>query len=45
VGYFVPEKQAKAKRQLGILWGKAEVVFAPDFKMTEEEFQNYGLPA
>ena len=30
----------KGKRKLGILAGKADVIFAPDFKMTEEEFIN-----
>lgn len=30
-----PEKK---KRKLGILEGKARVIFADDFKMTEEEF-------
>lgn len=34
-----PRKQKKkGKRKLGILEGKARVVFADDFKMTEEEF-------
>jgi len=33
-------KQTKKKRKLGILEGKMEVVFADDFKMTEEEFIN-----
>ncbi|MBX3287798.1 MAG: prevent-host-death protein [Acidobacteria bacterium] len=34
-----PKKQKKkGKRKLGILEGKARVVFADDFKMTEEEF-------
>ncbi|HQZ95748.1 MAG TPA: hypothetical protein PLP21_05485 [Pyrinomonadaceae bacterium] len=36
-----PRKQKKkGKRKLGILEGKARVVFADDFKMTEEEFIN-----
>lgn len=43
VGYFMPEASQKPKRKLGILEGKAKVIFAPDFKMTEEEFLNYGL--
>ena len=30
----------KKKRKLGILDGKMKVVFADDFKMTEEEFIN-----
>ena len=39
IGYFQPApKVNKGKRRLGILEGKATVVFAPDFKMTEEEF-------
>ena len=38
VGYFVPEKTKKAKRTLGILEGKVEVIFKPDFKITTEEF-------
>ena len=37
-GYFVPEKTKKPKRKLGILEGKIEVIFKPDFKMTTEEF-------
>ena len=38
-----PKKQkTKAKRKLGLLEGKMKVVFAPDFKMTEEEFLNLG---
>jgi antitoxin (DNA-binding transcriptional repressor) of toxin-antitoxin stability system len=32
----------KKKRKLGLLEGKMKVVFAPDFKMTEEEFINLG---
>lgn len=36
-----PKKQkTKKKRKLGILDGKMKVVFADDFKMTEEEFIN-----
>jgi len=36
-----PRKQKKkGKRKLGILEGKARVVFADDFKMTKEEFIN-----
>nr|WP_294894920.1 prevent-host-death protein [uncultured Pedobacter sp.] len=39
VGYFVSEiPEKKEKRKLGILEGKASVIFHPDFKMTEEEF-------
>jgi prevent-host-death family protein len=33
-------KKPKKKRKLGILEGKAKVIFADDFKMTEEEFIN-----
>ncbi len=38
VGYFLPEKPQKPKRQLGLLKGKVEVIFKPDFEMTTEEF-------
>ena len=38
VGYFLPEKPQKPKRKLGILEGKIEVIFMPDFEMTTEEF-------
>jgi len=38
VGYFTKEKPKKPKRKLGILEGKVEVTFMPDFKMTTEEF-------
>jgi hypothetical protein len=38
IGYFVHELPNKPKRQLGILEGKAQAIFGPDFKMTEEEF-------
>jgi antitoxin (DNA-binding transcriptional repressor) of toxin-antitoxin stability system len=38
VGYFLPEKTKKPKRKLGILEGKVEVIFKPDFEMTTEEF-------
>ncbi len=34
------EPKKKAKRKLGILAGRAKVIFADDFKMTEEEFIN-----
>ncbi len=30
------------KRKLGLLKGKMKVVFAPDFKMTEDELINLG---
>ena len=34
IGYFLPKTpQPKAKRQLGILEGKASVTFADDFKI------------
>lgn len=36
---ITPPKK-KGKRKLGILEGKASVIFADDFKMTEEEFIN-----
>lgn len=38
VGYFLSEKPQKPKRKLGILEGKIEVIFKPDFEMTTEEF-------
>jgi len=38
IGYFASELTNKPKRRLGILEGKAKAIFAPDFKMTEEEF-------
>lgn len=39
VGYFLPEIPGnQPKRKLGILEGKASVVFQPDFKITEDEF-------
>lgn len=38
VGYFIPEKPQKAKRQLGLLEGKATFTFGPDWEMTTEEF-------
>ena len=38
-----PKKQTtKKKRKLGLLEGKMKVIFADDFKMTEEEFINLG---
>jgi len=45
IGYFSPKKTQKPKRKLGILEGKAKVIFGPDFDMSEEEFLNYGLPS
>lgn len=41
VAKLVPMTEPKKKkRKLGILDGKMNVVFADDFKMTEEEFIN-----
>ncbi len=41
VAKLVPMTRAKKKkRKLGILEGKGSVIFADDFKMTEEEFIN-----
>ncbi len=34
----ITDKPKKKKRKLGILDGKMKIVFADDFKMTEEEF-------
>lgn len=43
VAKLVPMTEPKkGKRKLGLLAGKMKVVFAPDFKMTEEEFVNLG---
>lgn len=45
IARLVPEESAPKKndkRKLGLLNGKMKVVFAPDFKMTEEEFVNLG---
>jgi hypothetical protein len=39
VGYFLPEiPESRVKRKLGLLEGRATVVFSPDFKITEDEF-------
>jgi len=39
IGYFVPKiDDQNGKRRLGLLDGKAQVIFKDDFKMTEEEF-------
>ncbi len=39
LGHFIPRrKEVLKKRILGSLKGKGSVVFAKDFKMTEEEF-------
>ena len=40
VGIFAPPQKKKLKRKLGILEGKVKVVFAKDFKMTDEELIN-----
>jgi antitoxin (DNA-binding transcriptional repressor) of toxin-antitoxin stability system len=43
VAKLVPMTETKTgKRKLGLLKGKMKVVFAPDFKMTEEEFVDLG---
>jgi antitoxin (DNA-binding transcriptional repressor) of toxin-antitoxin stability system len=46
VAKLVPMNGTKSKkngkRKLGLLDGKVKIVFAPDFKMTEEEFINLG---
>ena len=34
------KKEKQKKRKFGILDGKVNIVFADDFKMTEEEFVN-----
>jgi hypothetical protein len=38
IGYFVHQMPERPKIKLGLLEGKAKVTFAPDFKMTEDEF-------
>ena len=38
IGYFFYELSNRPKIQLGILEGKAKFTFAPDWKMTTEEF-------
>ena len=38
IGYFHPVNVKKPKRILGILEGKATFTFAPDFKITDDEF-------
>lgn len=41
IGYFLPDKPPeKSKRKLGLLEGKAKVIFHTDFKITEEDFLN-----
>ncbi len=42
IGYFVPKlNKEKGKRTLGLLDGKADVLFKDDFKITEEEFLGF----
>ncbi len=39
VAYLVPKQlRKKGKRNIGVLEGKASVIFKDDFKMTAEEF-------
>ncbi|MDQ0638013.1 hypothetical protein QF042_001578 [Pedobacter sp. W3I1] len=39
IGYFVPDLEENNKeRKIGMLDGKAEIIFKDDFKITEEEF-------
>ncbi len=39
IAFIIPNEAKKPKkRKLGILEGKGKVIFADDFKMTEEEF-------
>jgi hypothetical protein len=38
IGYFSPDTPQKSKCKLGILEGKVEVIFKPDFEMTTEDF-------
>lgn len=39
IGYFVPDlEEINQERKIGMLDGKAEIVFRDDFKITEEEF-------
>ncbi|MEH3112720.1 type II toxin-antitoxin system Phd/YefM family antitoxin [Pedobacter terrae] len=39
IGYFVPDLEESSKeRKIGMLDGKAEIIFKDDFKITEEEF-------
>ncbi|WP_394771907.1 hypothetical protein [Mucilaginibacter sp.] len=40
ISLLLPENSQKPKRKPGILEGEVKVVFAPDFKITEEEFLN-----
>jgi hypothetical protein len=38
IGYFVHKIPERPKIKLGLLEGKAKATFAPDFKMTTEQF-------
>jgi hypothetical protein len=39
IGYFVPDlEKSNSERKIGMLDGKAEIIFKDDFKITEEEF-------
>ncbi|MFI5137853.1 MAG: type II toxin-antitoxin system Phd/YefM family antitoxin [Sphingobacteriales bacterium] len=38
IGYFVHEIPDRPKRKLGILEGKAQITFGPDWEMTTEGF-------
>ena len=39
INYFVPKKAKNVKkRRIGLLDGKAQVIFREDFAMTDEEF-------
>jgi hypothetical protein len=38
VGYFLFELPPPTERKLGLLEGKAKVIFHPDFKISEDEF-------
>ena len=41
IGYFIPEIQKTViKRKLGVLEGKATIIFHDNFKMTDDEFLN-----
>lgn len=39
IGYFVPDlEKNESERKIGMLDGKAEIIFKEDFEITEEEF-------
>ncbi|MGN7988562.1 type II toxin-antitoxin system Phd/YefM family antitoxin [Pedobacter miscanthi] len=39
IGYFVPDlEESNNQRKIGLLDGKAEIIFKDNFKITEEEF-------